>query len=99
MSDKCTGDNERRVYDKTDTFHWSKYLCQESVDRTFDHGDIIVALDPQERLGEGTYCVTIIDKGIRDCLRQSALFWQENEAFQYAESLSNGCTLHTDTEQ
>lgn len=71
-----------RIYDKTDTFHWSSE--ENNWDR-YEDGDIFISLDPQERLGEGTICVSKWSDGIV----QLGLFWSKEEADRYAQAYTN----------
>lgn len=75
------------IHDKTDTFHWSADYDADRIDREFDIGDVVVGLDPQERLGEGTVAVSQIVDDARERIAQRGLFWDEREAFRYAEML------------
>lgn len=99
MNESETANNgSYRIHDKTDTFHWTKDYGPGRFERVFSLGDLVVSLDPQERLGEGTYAVSEITHGGRD-LTQRGLFWNGDEAFRYAESLRNHRQQDTGTDQ
>jgi hypothetical protein len=79
-----------KIHDKTDDPLWSDSIV--AWDDEFDHQDIVISQDPQDRLGEETYSVSYINLNAEhDYVRGLGLFWHEKEAFAFAES----CTMKT----
>ena len=77
--------DHNKIHDKTDEWHWSDSVT--AWEDEFDHRDIVVSLDPQERLGEDTYAVSYINfNSEHEYVRGLGLFWHEKEAFAFAEA-------------
>lgn len=91
------GSETVKVHNKTHTLHWTDDHSPETFEREFRPDDVIVSLDPQERLGEKTYVVSTIDDNGRD-LTQRSLFWHEAHAFDYAHHLRD-CSATAETKQ
>jgi hypothetical protein len=74
-----------RIHDKTDNPLWSDNIVAWNDE--FDHRDIVISQDPQNRLGEDTYVVSYINLNAdHDYVRGLGLFWHEKEAFAFAEA-------------
>lgn len=79
-----------KIHDKTGEWHWSDNVT--AWEDKFDHQDLVVSLDPQERLGSDTYAVSYINfNSEHEHVRGLGLFWHEKEAFAFAEA----CTMKT----
>ena len=76
---------DKTVHDKTDEKHWTPNV--DDWGDEFDPHDRVVSLDPQERLGEETYCVSWIsfeDKS--EYVNHAGLFWSKDDAMAFAKS-------------
>ena len=89
MSDTSNreANQETRVIDKSDVSgNWTKYLDNETVDRQFNNGDLLILQDAQERLGSDTYSVCQIVADKRERIKHLGLFWERDEAIKYAHN-------------
>lgn len=72
------------LHDYSDEEHWSE---NENFD-LYAEGDVVLAQDPQKRLGDPTYSVCeILSESAIDRVKQRGLFWSEEKARAFAEQL------------
>ena len=89
MSDTSNreANQETRVIDKSDVSgNWTKYLDNETVDRQFNNGDLLILKDPQERLGHDTFSVAQIVCNDHERIKQLGLFWEKEGAIKFAHN-------------